>query len=319
MRLFFIVLFALAPIFANAQEYPSRAVRIVVPQPAGGGYDTVTRAIAKRLQELWGSPVVVDNRSGAAGIIGTQSVATATPDGYTFLMGGIGPHAINPALYPQLPYDPRRDFAPVVEIGFAPNFLVVNPALPAKSVRELVALLKGSATPLSFGNNGTGSSTHLGAEMFLQQIGAKGVHIPYRGSAPTAVAVLANEVSIVYMNVLDMAQHVKAGKLRALAVATRTRSSLFPDVPTIGEAGVPGAESSAWMALFAPAGTPVEIIRKVNADVNKVLSDPEVKAFFARIGTELTGGTPDDLAKFLDAEIAKWDGVVKKGNITGPK
>ncbi len=305
------------PNLAQAQgTYPVKQVRIVVPQPAGGGYDTITRVFAAKLQEYWGQAVLVENRAGGNAIIGTDFVAKSAPDGYTLIMGGIGPHAINPALFQKLPYDAVRDFIPVVSVAAAPNLLVVTPSLSAASAKELADLLKGAqAQPRSYGSNGVGSSTHLAAEMFLQMSGAKAVHVPYKGSAPMVTALLGNQVEIAFMNIIDILVHVNAGKVRALATAATRRSPLLPELPTIGEAGFPGAESSAWFGIFVPAGTPQDIVMKLNADFNRAIKEPDVRARLSQNGMELFGGTPEQFGEFQRAEIAKWTRVVKDGNV----
>lgn len=317
MRALAMIFLALLPALVQAQgAYPVKQVRIVVPQPAGGGYDTITRVVATKLQDYWGQPVLVENRAGGNAIIGTDHVAKSSPDGYTLIMGGIGPHAINPALFPKLPYDAVRDFVPVVSVSAAPNLLVVTPAVAATTARELADLLKrAQAQPTGYGSNGVGSSTHLAAEMFLQMVGAKGVHVPYKGSAPMVTALLGNQVEVAFMNIIDILVHVNAGKVRALATAAPRRSPLLPNIPTIGEAGFPGAESSAWFGIFAPAGTPHEIVMKVNGDVNRVIQDPDVRARLSQNGMELFGGTPEQFGEFMRAEIAKWTRVVREGNV----
>ncbi len=317
MRALAMVFLALLPALVHAQgAYPVKQVRIVVPQPAGGGYDTITRVVATKLQDYWGQPVLVDNRAGGNAVIGTDHVAKSSPDGYTLIMGGIGPHAINPALFPKLPYDAVRDFIPVVSVSAAPNLLVVTPAVAATTARELADLLKrAQAQPTGYGSNGVGSSTHLAAEMFLQMVGAKGVHVPYKGSAPMVTALLGNQVEVAFMNIIDILVHVNAGRVRALATAAPRRSPLLPNIPTIGEAGFPGAESSAWFGIFAPASTPHEIVMKVNGDVNRAIQDPDVRARLSKNGMELFGGTPEQFGEFMRAEIAKWTRVVREGNV----
>lgn len=317
MRTLLIIALALMPTMMHAQSaYPAKQVRIVVPQPAGGGYDTITRVFAAKLQDYWGQAVLVENRAGGNAIIGTDHVAKSAPDGYTLIMGGIGPHAINPALFPKLPYDAVRDFIPIVSVSAAPNLLVVTPSNTANSAKDLAALLRrAQPQPMSYGSNGVGSSTHLAAEMFLQMIGTKAVHVPYKGSAPMVTALLGNQVEVAFMNIIDILVHVNAGKVRALATAATRRSALLPDVPTIAEAGFPGAESSAWFGLFAPAGTPQDIVFKVNGDVNRAIQEPEVRARLSQNGMELFGGTPEQFGEFQRAEIAKWTRVVKEGNV----
>ncbi len=305
-----------APAWGQASPYPAKAVRLVVPQPAGGGYDTIARVIGSQLQTQWGQAVVVENRPGGNAIPGTDIVAKAAPDGYTALMGGIGPNAINPVLFTHLPYDSVRDFAPVILVAGSANLLVVNPALPARTVNELVRLLKAaSAKPLSFGSNGTGSSTHLASEMFLGMAGAQAVHIPYKGSAPMVTALLGDQVELAFMTIVDILPHVKDGRVRALAIATQRRNPLLPDVPTIGEAGYPGGESTAWFGVLMPAGTPREIISKVNGDINRALQSADVRQRLTQNGTELIGGTPEQFGEFIQSEITRWSRVVSERGV----
>jgi tripartite-type tricarboxylate transporter receptor subunit TctC len=232
------------------------------------------------------------------------------------MMGGIGPHAINPALFPKLPYHAVRDFAPVIAVATAPNLLVANPALPARTVQDLVRLLKESqARPMNFGSNGTGSSTHLACEMFTSMAGVKATHIPYKGSAPMVTALLGNHVDIAFMSIVDILPHIKAGKIRALATAAVRRAEALPQVPTIAEAGMPGAESAAWFGVLVPAGTPREIVLKLNGDINRAMETPDLRKQLSHNGTELLGGTPEQFGEFIRAEIEKWTRVVKEAGV----
>ena len=318
MRLVLFLLAFLATLAQAQTGYPSRPVRMIVPQPAGGGYDKIARVIGEFLQEHWSQSVVVDNRPGANGIIGTEAAAKATPDGYTIMLGGIGPHGINPALYKSLPYDAIKDFAPIVLVASSPNLLAVQHELGVRTVQALIALMKTRKDrPLTYASSGNGSSTHLAAEMFASLAGVQLVHIPYKGSAPMVTALIGKQVDLSFVNVLDLLPHVKAGTVRALATGGAKRIQALPEVPTVAEAGIPGAETSAWFGFYAPARTPREIVAKLNADINKAIEAPRVRNNVARNGDiELFGGTPDEFAQFTRAEIAKWSKVVRDGNIS---
>jgi len=319
MRHLLCLALALLPVAVHAQTgYPAKVVRIIVPQPAGGGYDKIARSIGESLQEQWGQSVVVENRPGANGIIGTEATAKAAPDGYTFMLGGIGPHGINPALYKSLPYDAIRDFAPIALVSAAPNILAVRSDLGVQSVKDLVAMIKaGAAKPLTYASSGNGSSTHLAGEMLASLAGAKLVHVPYKGSAPMLTALVAKQVDVSFVNVIDIVGHAKAGSVRALATGGTTRSPALPDLPTIAEAGLPGGETSAWFAFYAPARTPAEIVAKLNADVNRAIGSPKVRDTLGRSGDmQLFGGTAEALAEFTRNEIAKWSKVIKEAGIT---
>lgn len=297
--------------------YPTKIVRLIVPQPAGGGTDTVARVLSAQMQEQWGQPVVVENRPGANGIIGTDFVAKAAPDGYTIVMGGIGPHGINPALFPNLPYDAVKDFEPIILTTSAPNVLVTRGDLPVQNVRDLVALLNQKRDrPLTYGSNGNGTSVHLAAAMFSLIAGVEMLHVPYKGSAPVVAAILGGEVDVAYVSILDIMPHIRPGGVRALATGGSRRSDAMPNVPTIAEAGYPGAESAAWFGILAPAHTPREIINRLNLEFNKALKTPSVRQRLSPNGdTELIGGSPEAFARFIGDEIAKWTKVIKDGHI----
>ena len=241
---------------AQSGAYPARGVKIIVPQPAGGGYDKIARVFGEYLQELWGQSVIVENRAGANGIIGTEAAAKSPPDGYTIMLGGIGPHGINPALYRSLPYDAIRDFAPIVMVASSPNLLAVQPEAGVQSVQDLVALMKSRGDkPLTYASSGNGSSTHLAAEMFASLTGVKLIHVPYKGSAPARTDLLAGHIQMMFESMIGVLPFVTSGKLRALAVSGAKRSPAAPDIPTMAEAGVPGYDASGWVGVLAPAGT----------------------------------------------------------------
>ena len=300
---------------ASAQPYPNRPLRIVVPFPPGGGTDIGTRIVAQKLQEAWGQAVIVENKPGAAGIVGTELTAKSAPDGYTFMMGNIGTHAINVSLYKKLAYDPVRDFAPVSMVADLPLLLLVHPSVPANSVKELIALAKSQPGKLNFSSSGAGGSMHVAAELFKSMTGVDMVHIPYKGGAPAVADLLSGQVALSFSTVLETIQHVKAGKVRALAVTNDHRSIALPDLPTIAEAGLPGYQSISWLALFAPAGTPKEIVNKVSAESVRILKLPDMQEKLAALGATVSAAGPAEFSAFLQAEIRKWDGVARRANI----
>ncbi len=307
----------IAPLaLAQTVAFPTKTVRLVVPFPAGGPLDATGRAIAQKLTEAWGQSVVVDNRPGAGGNIGADLVAKSAPDGYTVVMGALSTHAVNPSLYPSMPYDAVKDFAPITLIAVTPNVLVVNPALPVKSVRELIAYAKANPNKLSFGSGSNGSAGHLAGELFKVETGTDLVHIPYKGAAPAMQALLAGDTQLMFDNLASAMPQVKAGKLRALAVTTAKRSSLVPELPTMAEAGVPGFDIATWFGLLAPAGTPKDVIAKWNADVVKILDSPEMRQKLQAQGAEPTPMTPAQFAAFIAAELPKYARIVK---ISGAK
>jgi tripartite-type tricarboxylate transporter receptor subunit TctC len=297
---------------AGAQAYPARAVRFIVPYAPGGTYDLYARAIGPKLGEIWGQPVLVENRVGANGIIGTDLVAKSPADGYTIMMGGVGPHGINVSLYSKLPYDPVRDFAPVIHISSAPNVLVVHPSVDAHSVKELIALAKSRPGQLTYSSAGSGSSQHLSAEMFKTMAGVEMTHVPYKGGSPGAVAVLAGEVSLMFASTSDVVRLIRAGRVRALAVTSVRRIPALPDTPTMIEAGVDGYDATAWFGVLAPAATPKDIIDKLNQDISRVMQLPEVAEVIAQQGSaEAIGGSPEQFGAFIRADITKWAKAVK--------
>ena len=302
---------ACLPSAGNAQGYPGKPVRIVVPFPPGGGTDIGTRILAQKLSEAWGQSVVVENKAGAAGIVGTELTARAAPDGYTLMMGNIGTHAINLSLYKKLPYDPVRDFAPVSQIAGLPLFLLVHPSVAATSTTELVTLLKGKPGQYDYSSSGSGGSMHVAAELFKSMAGVRIVHIPYKGGGPAVADLLAGQVKISFATVLETLQHVKSGKVRALAVTSSRRSLAAPEYPTIAESGLPGYESTSWLALFAPTGTPKEVVAKVAADAGRVMNTSEVRERFVAQGADPIGSTPEQLSSVLARDIAKYAKVMQ--------
>ena len=303
--------FALAGGAALAQPYPSQPIKLIVPFTPGGTTDILARTVGQKLGEALKQPVIVENKPGAGGNIGADAVAKAKPDGYTLVMGTIGTQAINASLYAKMPYDAARDFAPITLVAIVPNMLVVHPSVAAKSVAELVQLAKSKPGELNFASSSTGGSPHLSGEMFKQMTGANIVHVPYKGSAPAVTDLLGGQVSMMFDNMPSVLPHVKAGKLRALGVTSARRSPAAPDIPTIAESGVPGYEVDSWFGILAPAGTPKEIVAKLNAEIVKILQRPEVRERLAEQGAVPVGDTPDQFAEHIRRETAKWARVVK--------
>lgn len=315
-RLFAIAAAALAVLFAPmafAQtNYPTKPVRLIVPFPPAGTTDILARAVAQKLSETWGQQVVVDNHPGAGGNIGSDLVAKAAPDGYTLLMGTVGTHAINPSLYSKMPYDHVKDFVPVILVAGVPNVLVVNPSLPVKSVRELIDYAKANPGKLNFASSGNGTSIHLSGELFKTMTGVQMTHVPYKGSSPALTDLMGGQVQLMFDNLPSSLSFIKAGKLRALAVTSSQRSATLPELPTLAESGLPGFEASSWFGVLAPAGTPKEIVDKINGAVAAWLATPEAKEKLLAQGAIAAGGPPDAFVKHIAAETTKWAKVVKE-------
>ena len=312
-RIFVTLSGALCALLASVAfaQYPSKPIRIVVPFPPGGTTDIMARAVANDLQRAFGQPVIVDNKAGAGGNIGADAVAKAPPDGYTFVMGTVGTHAINVALYAKMPYDPVKDFAPVSLVAGVPNILVAAPAFPAHSVREVIDLAKKQDGKLTFASSGSGTSIHLSGELFKLLAGVQMTHVPYKGSAAALPDVMSGQVDIMFDNAPSVMPQIKAGKLRAIAVTSSKRSPALPNVPTIAESGLPGYEATSWFGLLAPAGTPKDIVDRVSAQIAKTLQTPEMKERLAGQGAEAIGSTPEQFAAHIRSEIEKWAKVVK--------
>ena len=301
---------------AQAQEsFPDKPIRLVVPFAAGGSTDLVARVVAQAMGDRLGQQMVVENRGGAGGNLGATAVAEADPDGYTILMGTIATHALSASLYAEPPFDPEKDFAPIVLLVTVPNVLTVNKDYPVKTVKELIARLKEHPGEEVYSSSGNGTPLHLSGQLFMSMTGTEMVHVPYKGSGPALVDAISGAVPINFDNLPSSTGFIKSGALRALAVTTKTRAAIFPDVPTMEEAGVPGYETNTWNALFAPAGTPPEAVAKLNAAANAALVDPEVKKRLADVGAETVGGTPAQLAAHVTAEIARWRPVIKAANV----
>lgn len=301
---------------AQAQQpYPSRPVRIVVFVPAGGGADLLARIMGQKLGDVLGQTVVVDNRAGMGGVVATTLVSKAAPDGYTLLQGGITTHGIGPHLYPNVPYDTRKDFVPIVLSATLPVFLVVNAQVPAKSVNELIALAKAKPDAVSFASPGTGSAPHLVGELFKLVTGIPSVHIPYKGSGTAAPDLAAGNVQFMFDAIAGHQPFIQTGRTRALAVTSPARLANFPDIPTMKELGLARVEGTVWYGLLAPAGTPKAVVAKLNAESNRVLAMPDIKEKLLRAGIDAAGGTPDEFGSFIRAEQEKWGPVVKAAGV----
>jgi tripartite-type tricarboxylate transporter receptor subunit TctC len=303
-----------APVFA--QRYPSKPIKMIVPYTPGGPTDILARAVAQSLTETWGQPVIIDNRPGASGNLGTALAAKSPPDGYTLGVVGIS-YSVAPALDAKLGYDPVKDLTPVALFASVNNLLVVHPSLPAKSVKELIAFAKARPDQVSFASGGPGGAQHLAGELFNSVAGIKMMHIPYRGSAPGLTALIGGEVIVGFTDMLITLPHVKSGKLRALAVTGGTRSSLIPELPTVAEAGLKGYAVTAWFGMLAPSGTPPEIIAQLNAETVKSLKTPQMKERLAALGADAAPGSAAEFGAFLKSEMAKWAKVVKSAGIRG--
>jgi tripartite-type tricarboxylate transporter receptor subunit TctC len=299
---------------ALAQAYPSRPIHIIAPFPAGGGYDFLSRLIGPEMTKTFGQPVIVENKSGANGNIGTDFVAKSAPDGYTLLMGGNSPLALNVALYPNLPYDPLKHFVTISRVATQPNLLAAHPTVPVKSVAELVQYAKANPGKLSYASNGNGSPQHLAAELLKRMAGIELLHVPYKGAAPTATALLAGEVSIAFNIILLPLPQVQAGKLTGLAMASSKRSPLAPQIPTMTELGYP-IDIDTWYGLVAPAGTPAEVVAKVNAETVRILNLAEMRERTKSQGIDLGSSTPEEFAAFLKADIARWTQAIRETGI----
>ncbi|HET7166946.1 MAG TPA: tripartite tricarboxylate transporter substrate binding protein [Pseudolabrys sp.] len=301
---------------AALAQYPTRLVHIVVPYPAGGAVDAFARVLTQQLSEMWGQQVVVDNRPGASTVIGAEQVAKSPPDGYTLLLTAELTLVIVPHLYEKIPYDPLRDFAPVVALVSATQALVANPSLPVKTVKDLVSLAKAKPGQLTFGSFGNGSTGHLNMEVLQAMTGARFNHIPYNGAGPAMNDVIGGHIDFMLGALSIVKGNVQAGKLRMIGVGSNHRSSEFPDVPTLSESGAPGFEAKSWFGLVAPAGTPPDVIKKINQDVTKVISDHAfAEKYLAAQGLESITGTPEQFAAFIRAETVRWGKIVKDADV----
>ncbi len=304
---------SLGTALAQDTRWPERPVRLVVAFTAGGTTDIIARAVSQKLSEKFGQNFIIDNKPGAGGNIGTESVVRAAPDGYTFIVNSVGPIAVNTWLYKSLPFDPLKDLVPVVQIADVPNMLVVHPSVPANTFEEFAALLKASPTKLSYGSTGVGTSSHLSSHMLAQRLGSEAVHVPYRG-ADALNDLLAGRLQFMFATIPSAIQHVKAGKLRALAVSSAKPSRSLPGVPTVQEKGYPGFEAGSWFGVFAPKGTPAPVIAAMNKAVNEVL--PGLEAQLVKEGADPVGGSPEQFGRFTQQESVKWKAIVEASGAT---
>ena len=305
------VMLAAAAMGAQAQTYPTKPVRLIVPFPPGGGTDLISRAIAPKLSEAWGQQIVVDNRPGSGGTIGMAIAAKTPPDGYTAVMGQLANLSAAPSMYKNLPYDPVRDFAPVTQVVSTPLVLVSHPSLPAKNVKELVALARAKPDALTYGSPGNGTLGHLAAEMFKTMTGTKMLHIPYKGASLAITELMGGQITTYFSSIPPAVSLIKAGRLKALGVTSLKRATALPDIPSIAEGGVPGYDAVNWYGLAYPAGTPQAIVAKMHEDTVKILRLPEVRDRFSSEAGEVVGNTPEQFAAFIKTEAVKWGKVIR--------
>ena len=310
-----LALFCLAASLAQAQDYPTRAIRLIVPFSPGGVADTSARVVADRLGARLGQQVLVENRAGASGNIGTQMVAQSAPDGHTLVLGFDGTMVINPWVFPSIPFDSVKDFAPVTKLGDATLIMVAHPSVPAKDMRELIALAKAKPGSLSFGTSGTGGTPHLAGELLNQRAGIALTHIPYKGGGQAVGDVVGGQIPLVYTAIASAQQYVKSGRLKALGVSGAKRSTSLPDVPTFIESGLDGFVVDSWVGIFAPAKTPRAIVDRLQRELAAILALPEVRERYAVLGIEPVGNTPEQFGEQVRADLAKWEKVVKQANI----
>ena len=300
---------------AHADDYPSRPIRLIVPYAPGGGADAIGRIVAKRVSETIGQPIVIENRGGAGSILGTEAVKNADPDGYTLLVGQSGPISINPAVYKNLRYDPVKDFAPVTMTTAYPYILVVNAKLPVNNLQEFVTLARSKPGEFNYGTTGVGAANHLVSELLSSRAGLKMTHIPYRGTALAVGDLLAGQVTMVFADAVSAMPHVQAGTLRALAVSSKNRAAIAPDIPTIAESGYPGFDAIGWHGILAPARTPPAIIGRLNSEIVKALKDPATKSLLETQAMQLVGNSPEEFAAFIKQDIALWQDVATQANV----
>ena len=295
----------------QAQTYPNKPIRFVVPQAAGGSTDILSRTIGQKLSEALGQPVVMDNRPGANGIVGTEMVAKAPADGYTLVAGGTSTVAINSSLYSKIPYDPIRDFVPVVNFAYSTSVLVVHPSVAAKTIADLIALAKAKPGELRYASAGNGSSPHLSAEVFRTMAGVNVVHVPYKGSTPGVTATVSGETSMMFTGVASALAHIRAGRLRALSVNGLKRSPALPETPTAAASGLSGFEVDFWIGMLAPAGTPAPVVSKLNAEVNRILAQDDVKNRFVALGADVIGGSAQSFRELIQSDVVRWGKAIK--------
>ena len=313
IRIALLLALCCAALPAVAQSYPSKAVRMIVPYPPGGGNDTLARLFAAKLSDRMGQQFVVENRPGAGAMIGTEAAAKSAPDGYTILLSSIATHALSPNLYSRVPYDPVKDFAPITLLGIAPTVLVVNADLPAKTLQELINLAK--KQQLAYASGGNGTPPHINAEVFKSVAGIDLLHVAYKGGGPALVDLMAGRVQAMLDTAASAMPHVRSGKLRAIAISAPRRSPELPDLPTFAEAGLPQYDTNAWYSMHAPAGTPPDIVRRLNAELVAILKDPEILARFKQLATDPVGNSPEEFAAFVRAELDKYARIIKAAGI----
>jgi tripartite-type tricarboxylate transporter receptor subunit TctC len=306
-----IAVLALLAAGAHAQSYPSKQIRFVVPFAPGGGSDLVARTVGQKITEGLGQPVIIDNRPGAAGMIGAEIAAKSPPDGHTLLLGSNGPLAINPGLYPKMPYDAAKDFAPVSLVTVMPFLLVTHPSLPVKSVKDLIAIARARPNQLNYGSPGSGSTTHLANELLKSMTGVQITHVPYKGVAPAATDLISGQVQMMSGDLSTLLPHVRSGRMRALAVTAAKRSGLVPEIPTVAESGVPGYEASGWFGVLVPAATPQPVIERLNTTIVKGLAASDARERLRAFGGEVVPGTPDEYGALIRRDAAKWGKLIK--------
>ena len=296
---------------AQTQSYPARPIRLIVPFPPGGAVDAIGRIVGQRLGESFGHNVVIDNRGGAAGAIGSELAAKAAPDGYTLLVGSTTTISVNPALNPKLPYSPQRDFVPISLVGYVPHVLVINASIPATTVKDFVAYAKALKKPITFASSGTGSPHHLAGEIFKGMTGIEMVHVPFAGSGPGLISLMSGQVQFFSVDLPAVLPQLGSGRVKALGLAAAKRDPLLPDVPTVAESGLPGFEISGWYGIFAPAKTPPEIVTRLSSEIGRLLTTPDTRAQLAKIGVNVLGGTSEEFAAYIRREDAKWTKAIK--------
>lgn len=310
-RISLAILFAALPLAAAAQTYPTKPIRIIAPYPAGGTSDIIARTLGQKLTEAWRQQTVIDNRAGVNGSIGAAAAAKSPPDGYTLLVGNVGPVAVNVSIYKSVGYDPIKDFAPITLAVVAPQIVVVHPSVPVKTFKEFMALVKRHKDQLNYGSSGPGSISHLSAELFKRMTKLDMVHVPFKGSALITTALLSGEVDVVFSDMAVVLPHVQAGKLRALAVTGPNPSPLVPGVPSVAQSGVPGYAMTSWWGVLAPAGSPQPVITRLNTELVRILQLQDVKERFATLGVETAFSTPAEFASFIKSEVGQYSKLIK--------
>jgi tripartite-type tricarboxylate transporter receptor subunit TctC len=314
LRSFACLLVVFAASWAHAQSWPMRPIKMVVPFPAGGPTDVMTRVLAEKLSQALGQPVIVENKTGAGGSIGADFVAKSAPDGYTLVMATGSTHSVGPYLN-KLPYDPNRDFTPIIYVGYASSILLVSPKLGVNNVGELIELAKKDPGRLNYATSGIGSVAHLTSEMFASMAGIKLTHVPYKGTQLSITDIANGQVAMLFDNVMTGKPHVDSGRLKGIAISSRERSTIVPHLPTVAESGLPGFDSWNWFGIFGPAGMPAAIVTRVNAEMNRILQDPAVRTRFHGLGFEVTGGTPAEFTAVMQSEAQRWSKVIRDANV----